>query len=257
MISGADSLWSGFAAPPAATHGVRKAIGGGSTPEGPAQTPQAVSPVIVARNLFGTTDVETSGAGKGVGDGNAVDNMVKTSLQLELIGTVSGNGPYNYAVIFDQDQKRARIFKVGEQLGSAKITRVLRRSVVLSINGREEILTMKSQRPLAGRGMSAPGRSSAPPPSIENVKDLLSPLAQARPHFEGGKMDGYYLGSVEEGSFFRRIGLQSGDIVEAVNNQVFSKPDDINQLQEMNFTPGKKNTIRVKRQGRSLTLNLD
>ena len=70
-------------------------------------------------------------------------------------------------------------------------------------------------------------------------------------------MDGFYMGNIAEGNLLRRFGLQTGDIVEGINDLNFQKPEDIKQLQSLNFSPGQKNVIRVKRQGRSMTLNVD
>ncbi len=212
--------------------------------------------IVATRNLFATADV----AGPASGGGSAsTENLAQTGLQLELLGTVSGSGAFSCAVIYEPGQKKSRIFRVGEQVGGATIAKILRRSVVLRISGREEILNMKAPSP--GRNDIAPARpTAAESPQAGSGRDVLGELVNvtnARPHFEGGRMDGYYLGSVEEGSYFKRIGLQSGDIIEGVNDQAFTKPDDITQVKNLNRGPGVRNTLRIKRQGRPMTLNLD
>jgi type II secretion system protein C len=235
------------------------------------KTPEAYR-VIASRNLFGSTDKESAWSGGAPGAAAPVDQMEKTALQLDLLGTIAGGGAHSRAVIDDKASKKPRVFKIGDQVGNATIVRILRNSVVLRVEGREEVLFMKVHQP--GRADSAkpasggalpkppePGRPVVPLPSAavqdsNEIKQILS-MAQARPHFEGGKMDGFYLGRIEEGSLLKRLGLQTGDIVEGINNLDFQKPQDVTLLQSIKLAPGNKNALKVKRDGKQLTVNLD
>ncbi len=226
--------------------------------------------VIATRNLFGSTDKESAWTGGGASFAAGAEAQ-QTTLQLELLGTVAGAEPYSRAVIDDKTSKRPRVFKIGDQIGSARIVRILRNSVVLDVDGREEVLVMKTrpagpdtrlasdrvQPKLPELGRPASAIATAPAPGLsKDVRDVLS-TAQARPYFEGGKMNGFYLGRVEEGSLLKKFGLQTGDIIEGINDVDLQKPQDVNLLQSMKLAPGNKNVLKVKRQGKQLTLNLD
>lgn len=233
---------------------------------------QTAYQVIAARNLFGSTDKEAAGiGGSRAGAGVALDNAEQTTLQLDLLGTIAGDGGYGRAVIDERGAKKPRVYKTGDQVGNATIARIMRNSVLLEVAGREEVLTMKvhqagpANRPPGGIGLPKPPDAgpAAPAPgplplpgAAGNIKNVIA-QAGARPHFEGGKMNGYYLGRVDEGSFLKRFGLQSGDIVEGINDQAFTRPEDINNLQNIKNTPGGKSTLKVKRNGKQITLNLD
>lgn len=254
-MEGVPSVHKPAAARPAADSAVKK----------PPEAYQA----IAARNLFGSTDKESAWTGGGASF--AAAEARQTTLQLELLGTVAGSDPYSRAVIDDKTAKRPRVFKLGDQVGSARIVRILRNSVVLDVDGREEVLAMKT-RPSGSEARSAsdrgqpglpdPGRpgsamATAPAPGLsKDVRDVLS-TAQARPYFEGGKMNGFYLGRVDEGSLLKKFGLQTGDIIEGINDVDLQKPQDVNLLQSMKLAPGTRNVLKIKRQGKQLTLNLD
>jgi type II secretion system protein C len=226
---------------------------------------------IVSRNLFGSTDKESAGVmGK---DASSPEQMDQTTLQLDLLGTVAGSDSYSRAIIDDKQGKKPRVYKTGDLVGNATITKIMRNSVLLRVGEREEVLTMKTHPNMpgnrAGMERAAPG---LPPRAVEpgprtppgaagpgtgrEVKDFIG-QANIRPHFEGGKMDGFYLGQVEEGSMLKRFGLETGDVLEGVNNQSFQKPEDINYFQNIKLAQGQKNTLKIKRQGKSITLNLD
>jgi type II secretion system protein C len=229
--------------------------------------PRTAYQVIMARNLFGSTDQESAGIGGGsAGTVFAFDNVEQTTLQLDLLGTIAGEGDYSRAVIDERGAKKPRVYKIGDQVGGATIARIMRTSVLLRVEGREEILKMKVTKAgpadrSAPRALLPKAAPMLPPPgglpgAAGNFRNVIT-QAGVRPHFEGGKMSGYYIGRIDAGSFLQRFGLQSGDIVEGINDLTFTKPDDIKQLQNMKAAPGSKSTLKVKRNGKQITLNVD
>lgn len=213
---------------------------------------------IARRNLFGSSSREIAGTGGQFG----FSQLEQTSLQLELLGTVAGEGSYNCAVI--DDKKKPRVYKIGDQVANATLLKIMRNTVVLRVGDKEEVLTVKVHK-----SGSAPPAARPPQPAatgaggdaktigaFKEIKDILV-QANARPHFEGGKMDGFYIGRVTDGSILKKIGLESGDIVGSVNGQSLEKPDDIYNLQKMQAPTGEKTSLKVMRQGKQITLNLD
>lgn len=228
--------------------------------------PRTAYQVIVARNLFGSTDKESAGVvADSASTDFALDDAEPTTLQLDLLGTIAGEGDNSRAVIDERGANKPRVYKVGDQVGGATIERIMRKSVLLRVEGREEILKIKVSPagPIArfSPRVAVPGPAPLPAglPAGSPVGNIRNVIAQtgARPHFEGGKMTGYYIGRVDEGSFLQRFGLQSGDIVEGINDLTFTKPDDIKQLQNLKAVPGGKSTLKVKRNGKQITLNVN
>ena len=113
---------------------------------------------------------------------------------------------------------------------------VLRHKVVLTVGGRDEVLTVEEPgvtARLPGRpgaeAATAPGprpspcsRSSSPGEQIEkameNVGDLLN-QATFRPHIEDGKPAGISITGIKPNAIFRKLRLRNGDIITGVNGQ--------------------------------------
>jgi len=68
-----------------------------------------------------------------------------TELNLELKGTVVGEGRSSYAVIVDHDSGKEEIYFQDDFVSGARITRVMTSKVILELNGKEEALLMTDQ----------------------------------------------------------------------------------------------------------------
>ncbi|OQX63866.1 MAG: hypothetical protein B5M56_01630 [Desulfococcus sp. 4484_241] len=209
---------------------------------------EAVKPVsaysaIARRNLF---KAEKTGAVRApVID---VDNLKKTDLALKLVGTVSGPGENSYAIIESTKDRKQGLYKVGDSIENAVVKHILRRKVVLTVNGVDEILEMAegdsegrlapNRNPYYGRRGTA-SRTVERAASVrrltldrqriqnafENVNALMRTV-RIRPHFTNGRPDGLSLDSVSADSVFREMGLQSRDIIVGVNGRKIRTVDD-------------------------------
>ncbi|MFB3926915.1 MAG: type II secretion system protein N [Syntrophales bacterium] len=216
--------------------------------------------IISRRNLFGSTDKESDGPGMA-----AYGNLEQTTLQLELLGTIAGEGSYRCAVINDKEKNKPRIFKIGDSVANATLVDIMRNSVVLRVGDRDEILNIRPPRaeagPAKGENRGAPQDAGKPkgagtiPDAYRNIREVLT-QANARPHFESGKLDGFVIGKIKEGSILRKAGLEDGDIIVGINGKTIEKPDDIFNLDKLGAA-NMKTSLKVKRQGRELTLILD
>jgi len=132
----------------------------------PAQKPSETAPVeystIVARNIFKALP-ESGGKPTGEQSQQDLEDLAETKMQLALLGTVTGSKEDARAIIRDEKAKAEDIYHVGSELHGALITRIGRGKVVLQVNGREEILTIKEPEsggppsgssPTAGNPMS-------------------------------------------------------------------------------------------------------
>ncbi len=120
--------------------------------------------VILERNIFkaaleqGEQPVATQTL-------SALDTLEETTMQLSLLGTVSGSVDDARAIIRDELTQQENMYRVGGTLQGAVITRIERGRVVLLVDGNEEILNIKD-----------PERDQATSPSIS--ADLRYPTLE-------------------------------------------------------------------------------
>lgn len=94
--------------------------------------------IILTRNIF------QAGLGDRSGQHLAdVDDLSETKLQLSLLGTVTGEKDDARAIIRDEKTKLEDLYPAGASIQGAVINRITRGKVVLMVNGREEVLTIK------------------------------------------------------------------------------------------------------------------
>ncbi|MBN1829266.1 MAG: PDZ domain-containing protein [Deltaproteobacteria bacterium] len=207
---------------------------------------------IGERNLFGFRQRE---ALKGPIDVNVLES---TKLNLALLGTVAG-GDEDYAVIEEKDKKRQALFTVGDTVAGATIRRIMRGAVVLSVDGRDEVLRMvepketpKTAQAEAGmptdEGKTITIAKATIDDAFANMNEMLSQV-RVRPHFKDGNPDGFMLSSIRSDSIFYKLGLRSGDIVLGVNDEQLSSVDDMLSLYQ-NLKSGSQVALNVRRQGR-------
>jgi len=110
---------------------------------------------ILARNIFqakGAEETETSG--------NTVeadiDQLAQTQLSLSLLGTVTGIENDARAIIRDDKTKLEDLYRVGSEIQGALVKHITRGRVVLSVNGRDEVLVIKDREGKGGSMASSP-----------------------------------------------------------------------------------------------------
>jgi len=211
--------------------------------------------VISERNLFGSIN-------KAAGERYInVDELESTKLNLALLGTVSGTGKFDCAVIEEKDNKKQALFRTGDTVASATVVKIMRGRVILRVDGRDEILKMEEGDP----GKTGEEKQIFGPWSkdIKNVikvkktdidnafKNMGEMLAQVRikPYFSSGKSDGFMVSSIKHGSIFQKMGMQNEDIIQGVDNQPIKSPDEMLKLYN-GLKSGSAITLNIKRKGR-------
>ena len=97
--------------------------------------------IILTRNIFKAV-LEASDQ-TGESSQADLDDLAETKLHLVLLGTVTGGKDDARAIIRDEKTKLEDLYQAGSELQGAVISRISRGKVVLQLNGREEILTIK------------------------------------------------------------------------------------------------------------------
>ncbi len=102
--------------------------------------------LIVKRELFGTPKKEAKQAPK------AEPVLNTTTLDLILLGTISGEGDTQRAIILDKKAKSQDIYYNGDAIGPALIKQVERGKVILTIDGKDEVLLMLEPKSIKTKG---------------------------------------------------------------------------------------------------------
>ncbi len=226
--------------------------------ENETQRPLTYYRSIIERNLFHTKSKNDAAPKK---ETIEVENLKQTELKLKLWGTVTGSKEQAYAVIEDQNEKEQNLYKIGDEIQAATVKAILRNKVILSVNGRNEILEMEDvtqkaniTRPIAGRPVSSIKR---PTPrrritlrrdqidnAMGNINELMGQI-NIRPHENGGMM----LSQIKPNSLFRRMGLRNGDILTGVDGRPIQTIDDAIKLYE-DLKSSSQAKLEIKRKGR-------
>ncbi len=232
---------------------------------------------IENRNLFNTPEIAQKGPDlKPTPKAEEeVANLKPTELKLKLWGTVTGNRKKAYAVIEEVRKRKQSLYKEGDTIQGAIVKRILREKIVLTVNGKDEILEMEKK----SSGRFSPASSGKPTPfgprpspslsrhrletklkksialkreeiekAVSNVNALMK-QARIRPHFRNGKPDGLTISRIKSGSLFTRLGLRSGDIITGVNGQPIESVDDALRFYN-SLKSSSQVSIQVRRRGK-------
>lgn len=222
---------------------------------------------IIERNLFDTKAEAL--AEPAVVDVGALE---QTELKVKLLGTVTGDEENAYAVIEDERERRQQLYRIGDTIQSATLKMILREKVVLSVNGKDEILEIEKQetgkssgnlaakneqrsdsRPMTPRTQRISLRRSMLENATQNVTELMKDVS-IQPYFENGIPGGLRLSRITRNSIFRRMGLRQGDIIVGVDGQNIQSVDDALGL--YNRLKSASNVkLEIKRRGRPTILD--
>ncbi|MBU1140067.1 MAG: hypothetical protein KKC77_02385 [Proteobacteria bacterium] len=114
--------------------------------------------IIAKRSLFGKIKKEESKVAPA-----PTPVLEATSLDLTLLGTISGGSNDQRAIIQDKRKKTQDIYYQGDAVGPALIKEILRGQVILTVRGKDEILLMKEPK-----SPPSAGRIALPPPSVND-----------------------------------------------------------------------------------------
>jgi hypothetical protein len=132
--------------------------------------------VILKRHLFGKSqDSKKTGT-----DQAAAVPLTATSLDLSLLGTITGHPDKRRAVILDKKKKAQELYGQGDTVQGSLIKEILRDKIILTVNGKDEVLLpeipRKNPAPGAARILPPQQRSAMEAPVEEDNPDTLSAL---------------------------------------------------------------------------------
>ena len=125
--------------------------------------------VIVKRNLFAADKI----SGKNEQQTDPLSNLQKSSLDVVLMGTVSGREEEERAIIYDKKEKKQDLYQVGDYIQQAIIKQIMRGKVILNFNGRDEMLDISE-----ARNVKVPQVAKAAP-VVQTKKVVGRPVGQS------------------------------------------------------------------------------
>jgi general secretion pathway protein C len=202
--------------------------------------------IITERNLFG-------GSSQGLSEVQAekvdIEGMpvAVQSLGLKLVGTVVANKPEeSSAIIEDLTSRKQEVYREGDEVKNTRIKRILRHNVIINTGRRDEVLTMLTEE--STERSSAPTRPTRGRPTPSNTSSIqldreelesqmadLNELMQQvriRPFMEGRNPAGFLVSNIKPGSLFSKMGLRNGDVIQGVNGESITTPDQAIELYE-------------------------
>lgn len=206
---------------------------------------------VASRNLFRLDVYVAPPPPKPVTNDVDENNLVESKLPALLVGTLAGAEKTSLCLIQDTRNRSVDVYAVGDDLfGMAKIFRIERQRVIVTRNGKQEVLILPEDtvRKGRGRGRVVPGRVA---PAVVNQPKLtvrkednghfvldkdefgnmlgdLGPLlssARVVPNFEKGKINGYKIFAIKPGSIYEKIGIRNGDVIDSINGLRIETPD--------------------------------
>jgi general secretion pathway protein C len=233
-----------------------------------AQKPLNSYRIIARRDLFQTRKDAVPSAGQ---DGVDLTDLGETKLNLKLWGTVTGDPQQSYAVIENTQDRQQNLYRVGDSIQNATLKMILRNKVVLTYNGRDEMLAMEKIE----QANVSPSRGASIPPvtaprqdirtqrvslrrnmindAMKDVSKLMTEI-KISPHLgEDGQPSGLAVSDIKPNSIFRRMGLRNGDVLKSVDGQEIRTVDDALKLYE-SMKSADSLAVQIERRGRDRTI---
>jgi general secretion pathway protein C len=171
-------------------------------------------------------------------------------LRVRLVGTIVGEPDDSLAVIEDLGTKEQRLYHLQDIVGTdAKLIEVTRNEVTFLRGSIRETLAVQEEgpsgQPVMPQAMpptpSGPPQPAAGPNSwildrqevsavLDNLPQLLT-KARVVPNLgSDGKNDGFRVVSISPASFYERIGLRNGDVIQRINGIEVKDPQTFMQV---------------------------
>ncbi len=230
--------------------------------------------VIVERNLFNSGKQALAAAEKSGDSALDLDKLKQTELKVKLLGTTAGQVEAAPAAFIEDPKTREhRMYRTGDTLQNATIKLILREKVVLTVNGKDEVLIQEEPGLVKASGPGAAARADAGPATrpapaepvqqvtvkeeqiekaMESLGDLMS-QATFRPHLEDGQPAGISITGIKPNAVFRKLRLRNGDVITGVNDQSIASVEDAMKVFGTLSTDSPIQ-VKIKRRGREETL---
>ncbi len=196
---------------------------------------------IIERNIFNSR-------AKGSPDPEGIkqtDNIPREigDLKIRLQGTIIGDGITPYAIIEEQEKKEQQLFRLNDAVvKDVRVVKIERNFIVVANNSAQKRLDIydstasinENERPAMGSEGKGSTSSADSGKMILDKREITGVLenipkflTQARlvPNFTQGKADGFRVVSITPDSFYTKIGIKNGDVLQRINGMELKEPD--------------------------------
>ncbi|MEO5863752.1 MAG: hypothetical protein ABIQ79_01775 [Nitrospiraceae bacterium] len=192
--------------------------------------------------------------------------------KLKLLGVVIGTHEGVSAIVEELSSKRQLFFRLHDHIPDiGEITEIRRDGMVVRQGDQQELLELAASQIEKPPSVPTPAGSAAAPPPGSPVRtvldrrdvdqamgDLPKLLSQARavPYLVNGAMNGFRLDFIAPSSFYEKIGLKYGDVLQQVNGVEIRDPGTMLTLfQQLRNERAVK--LDVLRNNQRTTMNFD
>jgi general secretion pathway protein C len=184
--------------------------------------------------------------------GAPVRASLGAAAKIRLIGVVMGEQRGVFAIVEEQTSKNQALYRLHDRIPDlGEVTDIQRNSIVIRQGNLEELVGLSlPDKPFApGNSASTPpspalsaSRTPAASPLLKQVvdrreveqamNDLPKLMTQARavPNMVNGAINGFRLDYIAPSSFYEKIGVQTGDVLQRVNGVDIRDPGTILSL---------------------------
>jgi general secretion pathway protein C len=201
-------------------------------------------------------------------------DVPETKLNLKLQGVLHSDNQVEALALIRLDNGKSAVLGVGAPIhdkpNAPQIYAIYADKVIIRRNGRYETLSLagtdsKQQKQLIQRSQASPAVPSARQSNnsgklaqyrrqIMQNPGNLAQYIRMQPAKQNGQFIGYILRPGREAGVLQEFGLQSGDIVTAVNGIVLDSAFKMEALQQL--SEASSVNLQILRNGSSLSMNL-
>lgn len=186
---------------------------------------------IRASGLFLVPSAPQGVTAQGGPTGAPVRTSIGAAAKIRLIGVVFGEQRGVFAIVEELSGKKQSLYRLHQEIPDVgEVSEIHRDGMVVRLGDQEELLelalTDKPAPPSAGPGASPSQAPGAPLRKVidrreveQAMSDLPRLLTQARavPNMVNGALNGFRIDYIAPASFYEKIGIQSGDVLQRVN----------------------------------------
>jgi general secretion pathway protein C len=187
--------------------------------------------------------------------GAPVRASLGAAAKIRLIGIVMGDQRGIFAIVEEQASKKQALYRMHDRIPDVgEVTDIQRNGIVVRQGNLEELIELEMlEKPITPGNSTAAGSSGAPSPHTQAstpllkkvvdrrevelaMSDLPKLMTQARavPNMVNGTLNGFRLDYIAPASFYEKIGVQTGDVLQRVNGVDIRDPGTIlSMLQQL------------------------
>lgn len=166
----------------------------------------------------------------GVPGASAVRASIGAAAKIRMIGVVFGNERGVFAIVEELGSKRQLLYRLHEQIPEiGEVTQIRPDGMLVRQGNLEELLELAAVEkpvPAAVAAATPANQTGAPLHRVldrreveQAMSDLPKLMTQARavPNMVNGSLNGFRIDYIAPASFYEKIGIQSGDVLQRVN----------------------------------------